>query len=148
MITIKDMSTAELLAAFRAGRIMPNDWDHKLKRAVPAKVFVGSRKVPGGTAEYPLYESVHALVGEIEAELKTRPHIPGKAEGKLLRRLMSETGWTEETLRAHPKFGEQLADAQHPNRRKISRTEAKRLVPILGRRQIGNTCKIVEFKFK
>jgi hypothetical protein len=146
VITIKDMSTPELLAALRDVKVMPNDWDSDAKRPVPRKVFVGSRKVPGGTAEYPLYESVHALVGEIEAELATRPHVPGKVEGKLLRRLMAQTGWTEEALRAHPRYGEQLADAQHPNRRKISRTEAKRLVPVIGRRHIGNNFKIVEFK--
>lgn len=40
------------------------------------------------------------------------PHIPNKEESKLLRRLMSETGNTEEEIRSIPKYKRMLAEAQ------------------------------------
>lgn len=39
-------------------------------------------------------------------------HIPNKQEAKLLRRLMSETGNTEEEIRDIPKYRRMLAEAQ------------------------------------
>jgi len=40
------------------------------------------------------------------------PHAPGGKEAKLLRRLMSETGLTEEQLREHKKYRVMLSEAQ------------------------------------
>jgi len=39
-------------------------------------------------------------------------HYPNKQEGKLLRRIMSETGLTEEQVRSHKKYRKMLTDAQ------------------------------------
>lgn len=48
------------------------------------------------------------------AEIKFHqyPHIPMKKESKVLRRLMSETGLTEQQLREHSTYRKQLSDAQ------------------------------------
>lgn len=40
------------------------------------------------------------------------PHAPMKKESQLLRRLMAETGLTEEELREHKKYRVQLSEAQ------------------------------------
>ena len=118
MITLKDLSTPEVLRALREARLFCCDQDGR--GPGPTTVFVGSRLIEGGASQ-----GVHATEAELEAELRTRPHIPKGKEAKILRRLMSQTGWTEAELRANRKYGEILADAQSPNRRKVSADWAK-----------------------
>lgn len=55
---------------------------------------------------------------EIRAILNTREHVPNKNEGRLLRRIMSETGLTEEQVRSHKKY------------RRMLSTEQKRIGPL------------------
>lgn len=50
---------------------------------------------------------------QVLAELKTREHIPGKQEAKLLRRLMAQNRLTAEQVRAVPKYATLLAQAQY-----------------------------------
>ena len=108
MITIKDISTRELLASISSKRY--DDITNSEE-----KIFVGSRLVPGGTAEMPLSETVYATRYEIKKELALRPHVGGKAEGKLIRKLMAQTGQSEEWLRSHPKYGQEIFEAANCN---------------------------------
>lgn len=129
-ISLKTISTRELLAARRSVRWDSEyDVDRVKAGGFTKRAFVASRPVKGGECQ-----GVSATIDELLAELETRPHLPGRSEGKLLRRLMAQTGWTADQLRAHPKFGEQLADNQHPNRRVISKSEARRVQPAVGAR--------------
>lgn len=124
-ITIKNITTQELLNAPAGARLAGyGSYDEGCSSD---SIFVGSRPEKGGEPV-----GFHLTCDELTVELATRPHIPGKAEGKLLRRLMSETGWTADALRAHPKFGEQLADAKFPNRRMVSAAWAKAHAPLYG----------------
>lgn len=138
-VTLKDISTRELKARLRDIRHHEDDGDRlKSDGDFTKRIFIASRQVKGGD-----YESAAATVSELQAELATRPHIPNRAEGKLLRRLMAQTGWTADQLRAHPKFGMQLADLQHPHRREISVKEAKRIAPRIGK-IFGSIYKVVK----
>lgn len=50
---------------------------------------------------------------QVLAELKTREHVPGKQEARLLRRLMAKNRMTAEQIRAVPKFATLLAQVQY-----------------------------------
>lgn len=54
----------------------------------------------------------HDYVSEGLQHIPAGPHAPGGKEAKLLRRLMSETGLTEEKLREHKKYRVMLSEAQ------------------------------------
>jgi hypothetical protein len=121
MTTLQDISTRELKGAIREVRSESERGDPlKSAGSFQKRAFVASRMVKGG-----VYDPVSATEAELMSELNTRPHIPGRAEGRVLRRLIAQTGWTAEQLRAHPRFGEELADAQYPNRRVLSPCLAK-----------------------
>lgn len=137
---LKTISTRELLAARRSVRWDSETEGDRVKAGGFVKrAFVASRLVKGGE-----YQGVSATIDELLAELETRPHVPSRSEGKLLRRLMAQTGWTADQLRAHPKFGAQLADNQHPNRHRISKAEAARVLPAVGKTHFGNSYKVVK----
>lgn len=96
MITIKDISTRELL-------------DINLRTYHPdgEAIIVASRLVAGGQVE-----NVYATIDEIRRELANRPHVCGKKEAKTIRRLKAQTGQSEEWLRSHPRYGQDIVDAQ------------------------------------
>ena len=139
-ITLKDISTRELKQRLGTIRLNHEDDSERLKGdgGFLKRIGIASRQVKGGS-----YECAAATVDELTAELATRPHIPGRAEGKVLRRLIAQTGWTAEQLRAHPKFGMQLADAQYPYRREISAKDAPFFAKVHGKR-FGSTYKVVK----
>ena len=112
MITIKDITTKELLISLRA---FP-DWSSEDCE----KYRVGCRLAKGGISQ-----AVYATREEILDELALRPHVPGKIESKVIRRLMSKTGQSEQWLRNHPKYGQEIANAQYPNRKVVSAKWAK-----------------------
>lgn len=116
-IDLKMISTRELKRAYQEGKrgCVFEGLETKTDGGFEKRGRIANRLVKGGESR-----SVVASISELKAELESRPHIPGKKEGKLLRRLMKDTGQSAEWLRAHPKFGEQLADAQHPNRQRIT----------------------------
>jgi uncharacterized short protein YbdD (DUF466 family) len=122
-ITLKDISTRELLRARRDARYGSEYGGDRLKQAgdFTKRETIAFRLVKGGESQ-----SAVATMDELLAELATRPHIPSRSEGKLLRRLMAQTGQSADWLRAHPKYGEMLADHQHPNRRRITKEQAAR----------------------
>ena len=133
--TLQEVPTRVLLAALR-------DFPHEdpYDDAAPEVVYVHKRpaNVPGG------FDVIHATHDAIRTELRTRPHVPGKKEAQILRRLMAQTGWTEEQLRAHPRFGMELADAQFPNRRVLEPGPyADRLRQSLGDHWFGRQYKVV-----
>lgn len=111
MITIKDISTQELLTSISGKRYNDITNDEE-------EIFVGFRLVPGGTVEMPMSESVYATRTEIKAELALRPHVSNKAEGKLIRKLMAQTGQSEEWLRAHPRYGQEIFEIGNCNGKK------------------------------
>ena len=115
--TIQDLSTRELLSAFRALRIEGRaGWGPN----TGADTFVaGSRLHTGGVVG-----GVSCTEDELVAELALRPHVLSKQEGRVIRRLQAQTGWTVEQLRAHPRFGMEIADAQYPNRKEVSQAFA------------------------
>lgn len=108
MTTIYDMTTRELIKALRIARA------YYYNDPTP----VGSRLVEGG-----VLETVWATRDEIIQELSTRPHVPSKKEAQFIRQLRAKTGQTEEWLRAHPRYGQEIADACYPNRREVSAVE-------------------------
>lgn len=115
-LTIKDFSTRELLVALRAQGYAFFEIDSKDR-----SVFVGSRILKGGNTF-----SFYAEKKDILEELKTREHVPSKREGKLLRRLRSQTKMTEEQLRKHPKYGKLLVDSQQSYpRREIEEKDSR-----------------------
>jgi hypothetical protein len=132
MLTVKDMTTRELLSAakgaraYYAGNVDEGDY------------FIGQRFVKGGDMAI-----CRATFAEIVSELNTRPHLPSKREGKTIRRLRAQTGQSEEWLRSHPKYGQEIVDAQYPNRTPISSEYAARIAPAYGR-WFGCMYKIVE----
>jgi hypothetical protein len=140
MITLDKISTRELLKELRSRRAWYQDDTSGTKPEFVKRIFVASRLVTGGE-----HDAAMATLDELQEELNRRPHVPGKPEGKLLRRLMKETGWTADQLRAHPRFGAELADAQHPNRREIYPWLAKHLAPALGK-DFGSRYKVVTRK--
>jgi hypothetical protein len=139
--TLADLNTKELLAARRAVRNEERmlEREGELKDGFEVRTLVACRLVEGGNSV-----AIRASVAELSNELRCRPHVPGKAEARKIRQLMSKTGWSEEQLRKHPKFGAEIADTCNPGRRKISPEQAKRLLPHLGRKAIGRSYKIVK----
>lgn len=120
-LTLRDLTTRELLNAVK-GNHWPL-WEYESGyREVGDPIFVGKRYVAGGSIE-----EVYARPHEILSALNTREHIPGKREAKVIRRLRAETGMSVEELRAHPKYGQELVDAQFPNRRPVSDAWAKKM---------------------
>lgn len=119
MITIKDISTRELLIALRISS-QSCCYDFETVMDSEHKILVGSRLTTGGN-----YQTVYATKKDILDELSTRPHISNKKESKVIRRLMAKTGHSEEWLRQHSKYGQEIADAQYPNRRIVSSDWAK-----------------------
>lgn len=139
MIALSKISTRELLKELRSRRSF--GIGEEVSGCKPTFIKRGNvafRLVEGGNTDVAV-----ATTAELVAELDTRPHVPGKPEGKTLRRLMAKTGWTEEQLRAHPRFGMELADAQHPNRQKISPSWARQLKSHYGSR-FGSKFKVVK----
>ena len=106
---LSDMSTEELLNALR---VYP--YEYYEPDDVPHKIYVGSRLVKGGERV-----EVWGTRSEIRGALVGREHVPNRKEGKLLRRLRAQTGMTEEQLRAHPRFGQQLVDVQQSVPRQV-----------------------------
>jgi hypothetical protein len=139
--TLADLNTKELLSARRTLRYEAQilESEGELKPGFEVRSLVACRLVKGGNSK-----AICASIAELSNELRQRPHVPGKAEARKIRQLMSKTGWSEEQLRAHPKFGAEIAETCNPNRRKISVAEAKRLLPVLGRKAIGRNYKIVK----
>lgn len=129
--TIQNLSTRELLAAFRQLRIEGRG-DGGGRTAV-----VGSRIHTGGVVG-----GVSCTEDELLAEIAIRPHVPGKQEGRVIRRLQAQTGWTVEELRAHTRFGMEIADAQYPNRTEISPAHAQRYAAHYGK-SFGRLFKVV-----
>lgn len=102
-VTLKQISTRELIRALR-----PKDWyDWEFNEEDKKQVFVATRLVKGG-----IPVGVFATRSQIREELKTRPHIPSKKEGKVLRRLKHQTGMTYDQLRKHSKYGQEIFDSQ------------------------------------
>jgi hypothetical protein len=130
MITLQDMSTRELIAAAQPPYYPCDDTN---------PVLVGTRLLPGGVPQ-----EVYATLDELTEELKKRPHVSSKLEAKTIRRLRSQTGQTEEWLRAHPKYGQEIADAQNPNRRPVTADWAKRMMPLYGEKIFGRMFKVIQ----
>lgn len=134
-LDISDFSTRELKNALRSAHAY--GYDFYTGEETPRQIWVGQRYLPGGQLT-----GFFATVSQIRAALAGRPHIPSKKEGKTLRRLMSKTGMTADQLQAHPRYGQEIVDAQWPNRREITVQRARELVPHLGRKHIGKMFKI------
>lgn len=114
MLTLKDLSTRELMSV----RKNTHGWDWPGDEPFA----VGQRVVAGGAVEV-----VTATLGQVLDELNTRPHVPSKKEAKVIRRLRAQTGQSEEWLRAHAKYGQEIADAQWPNRRIVTKQWAEKM---------------------
>lgn len=118
--TLQDMTTKELINA--------RDRNHGYNyQGDDEKLVIGHRFVTGGAQV-----TVEATLIEILRELDTRPHVPSKKEATVLRQLKAKTKQSEEWLRAHPTYGQQLADACYPNRRVVSEDYYKRLSRAIG----------------
>jgi len=69
---------------------------------------------------YRTYSYVYDEYDDCTREYETRwipnsaPHAPNKKEGKMLRRIMAQTGLTEEQVRQHKCYRVQLAKASNP----------------------------------
>lgn len=120
MITIKDISTKELLRTMR--RRVCSQYHYEYPNFIQSgeKLLVGCRLTTGGISQ-----AVYSTRKELLGELATRPHVPSKAESKVIRRLMSKTGQSEEWLRQHHKYGQEIVGAQYPNRKLVSAEWAK-----------------------
>lgn len=106
-ITLHDLTTRELLNAISKAH---NGYDDP--------VYVGHRFVEGGQRV-----NVWATLDEIRYALTCRPHVPSKKESQVIRQLKAKTKQSEEWLRSHPKYGQEIADACYPNRREVSAVE-------------------------
>ena len=89
------------------------------------KVFIGSVTDKGGVEV-----EIHVTEDELMDELKKRPHVPSKKEAKLIRSLKAKTGQSEEWLRAHPKYGQEIVEVTNPNRVEVSKKEYTKLLPL------------------
>ncbi len=140
-VTLKQLSTRELLEARREARFAKVYDGDRLKSAggFMKRAYVAGRLVKGGTIE-----GVFATEDELQAELATRSHVPNKSEGKLLRRLMAQTGQSADWLRAHPKYGQMLVDHQHPNRKEITKSRAAQILPYVGNKHFREAYKVVK----
>ena len=117
--TLQDMTAKELLNARNQAR----DYEYH----DDTLITVGHRAITGGERV-----TVEATLGDILRELNTRPHVPSKKEATVLRQLKAKTKQSEEWLRAHPTYSQQLADACYPNRRVVSEDYYKRLARAIG----------------
>ncbi len=72
----------------------------------------------------------NSYIRERKKHAKPGEHIPNKNEAKLLRKLMSQTGMSEEELRSHKKYRRMLSQAQKVPAAKKS-DEQKRLDNIM-----------------
>lgn len=124
--TLKDFTTRELLQAARNERAHGHRFDVEHGHAEDT-VLVGTRLTKGNVPV-----AVYCKMQELLDELNTRPHVTGKREAKVLRRLQAQTGQSEEWLRAHPRFGQELVDAQYPNRRPCTPEFARRMAVYYG----------------
>ena len=116
MITLKDISTRELLAARNSlayyDEYGTTNHTHKFFR-------IGK----GDTCE-----CVEVTDEELYAELNTREHIPNKKDAKTLRRLQAQTGLSVEEVYA------KHSDEFYPNnRRKVSKKEYLHWVKVYGK---------------
>lgn len=121
MITLSDMSTRELIRALRGFDWFDDD-DHD------SEVYVGKRWVAGG-----IEQRVFGKLSDVRDELAKRPHIPSRQEGRIIRRIQAQTGLSVEEIRRIPKYQDELADANYPNRRLVTADWAKRAAPTYGR---------------
>lgn len=129
MFTYQDMSTQELKNALDSTRGRRNYGD--------TDVYVGTRITKGNNPH-----GVYATEEQIRKELIKRQHIPSRKEGKLLRRLIAETGQSADWLRAHPRYGMMLVDVQHPLRKEVPRGRAPFMKKVYGR-LFESMCKVV-----
>jgi mRNA deadenylase 3'-5' endonuclease subunit Ccr4 len=128
MFTVHDLTTQELLnarGAFRAYDV----GDDEL-------VFVGSRNAPGGQQI-----NVCATHDEIMAELNTRPHVPSSKESRVIRQLKAKTHQSEEWLRAHTTYGQEIALAGNP-RKMVSVREYQWIAKAYGKQHASRHYKI------
>lgn len=140
--TLSQVPTRVLLKALGQMRLSHESTDCSTKSIFEKRQHVTGR--PAGVVDgQTVFDSVGATQSEVLAELATRPHVPSKGEGKLLRRLQAQTGMSADQLRAHPKYGAQLADFQHPRRRVITPAEAERVAPVVGK-GFGSMFKVVK----
>lgn len=119
MVTLSDMSTRELIRALRSADWFDADHDHE--------TYVGKRLVAGG-----IEQRVFGKLSDVRDELAKRPHVPNKQEGRIIRRIQSQTGMSVEEIRRTPKYQDELIDATHPNRRLVSPDWAKQFAPFYG----------------
>ena len=117
MVTLHDMTTRELMNALRLARDCYDD----------DPVHVGSRFVEGGKLV-----GVWATLDEIRYVLNNRPHIPSKKEAQVIRQLKAKTKQSEEWLRAHPKYGQEIANACTPDRRVVDAQTYQRMAKLYG----------------
>lgn len=129
--TLKDVPTRLLLKCV-------GEWNFYFERPEEERLHIHSRPSSADT-----WDVVFATRDELLAELRTRPHVSSTREAKVIRRLMAQTGWSEAQLRAHSRFGQEIAHAQNPNRQIISVKEAKRIAPLLGQKYFQALYKIV-----
>lgn len=134
-LSISDFTTRELKRALRSN--YSGYWEEYEDSSKPRELWVGQRFLPGGQLC-----GFYATEESIRFALSKREHVPAKKEGKTIRRLMAQTGMTADELRKHPRFGQEIADAQNPHRTVITSKEAKRLLPALGRSRIRQVYKI------
>lgn len=135
-LTLSDLSTRELLNAIRASRSYHRPWFDEDPE--DERVYVGHRALKGGDVR-----SVYATHDEIRAALRLREHVPTKKEGKTLRRLRAQTGMSADQLRVHPRFGQDVVDAQLNRTRKVITAKyARFLSTFMTREAIGIRYKI------
>lgn len=118
MFTIHNMTTRELLNARAQTR---NCY------VGDERVFVGSRFAPGGQQI-----NVWATRDEIAYALYGREHVPSKKEAQVIRQLKAKTKQPEEWLRAHPKYGQEIADACTPDRKVVDAKTYQQLTKLYG----------------
>lgn len=135
MFTLQDMTTRELLNArnLTRGRYRDDDEDDDEEH-----VLVGTRRAPGG-----IEFSVTATRDEIRDALHSREHVPSKVEATVIRRLKAKTKQSEEWLRAHPKYGQEIANAGNSTRQVVSSGRYQRLTKIYGKQLTAKQYKIV-----
>ncbi len=131
MFTIHDLTTRELLNAREAARHCSHREDDR--------VFVGARTAPGGQTY-----NVWASYDEIVYALSCREHVPSKKEAQVIRQLKAKTKQSEEWLRAHPKYGQEIADACTPDREVVSVQRYQKMVSLMGKQTAAERYKIGE----
>ena len=115
-LTLQDITTRELLG-IRLNQYYADE-----------TILIASRLGKGGE-----YQNVFATIDEVRQELVKRPHISSKKEAKLIRRLKSQTGQSEEWLRKHPRYGQEIVDAQKSKPRlAVSKQQYDKLATYFG----------------